>query len=118
MEAYEIHHSLSVYRFDDRYFHFQWKKKLLSTIISRMMINWCICAIALSKSSSALLIPLATLVIMTCLPLKRDIGTFLSAATMIHFALAISSSVRTFFLPPAPFVSTLIEIFLRLACLL
>ncbi len=54
--------------------------------------------------------PSATFVTITFLPLKRVISTFLSAATIIHFAFLISSAVNTFFAPPEPFVSTLIEI--------
>ena len=41
------------------------------------------------------------------LPSKRSISTVLSAAMIIPSAAAISSSVRTFFAPPEPFVSAL-----------
>ena len=45
---------------------------------------------------------------MTGFPSKRSIGTFVSAATIIPSAFAISSAVSTFFAPLEPRVSTLI----------
>ena len=53
---------------------------------------------------------------MTGLPSKRAISTFLSAATMMQAASAISAAVSTFFAPPEPFVSTLIGMPRRFAC--
>ena len=63
---------------------------------------------AFAISSSAFEIPSLTCVTITFLPLKRSIGTFVSAATIMQSASAISDSVRTFFAPPEPLVSTLI----------
>ena len=46
----------------------------------------------------------------TGLPAKRAVSTALSAATMMHSAFSISCSVRWFFTPSAPLVSTLMAI--------
>ena len=45
----------------------------------------------------------------TCLPLKRAISTFLSAAMMTPSARRISSAVKAFLTPSDPFVSTRIS---------
>ena len=48
---------------------------------------------------------------MTGLPSNRAVSTFLSAATMMPSAAAISSAVRAFFTPPEPLVSTFTVMF-------
>ena len=67
-------------------------------------------------SSSGLLMPSATFVMTQGLPSKRAISTFLSAATMMPSAAAISSAVSTFFAPPDPLVSTLMVTPIFSAC--
>ena len=52
---------------------------------------------------------LAVEVLMTFLPSKRAMSTFASQARIIQSASAISVAVRTFFAPPEPSVSTLID---------
>ena len=65
---------------------------------------------------SGLRIPSLTGRLTKCLPSKRSISTFLSAATITPSARAISSAVRRFLIPSEPFVSTLMSTPISLAC--